>query len=134
MFKRTILTELENWAKKKIRKPLVIRGARQVGKTWLVRHFAKLQNKHLVEVNFEKKPFVGEDDRFPWGPVTFYRYKNGSVRKIIFDEAFQGVKYWILDEDFKIVLDFFGKELFIKFLQSEFQVPFDETKDDLSFR
>ena len=60
---------------------------------------------------FEKKPFVGEDDRFPWGPVTFYRYKNGSIRKIIFDEAFQGVKYWILDEDFKIVLDFFGKDV-----------------------
>ena len=35
---------------------MVIRGARQVGKTWLVREFARNHNKHLIELNFEKNP------------------------------------------------------------------------------
>lgn len=38
------------------RKPLVIRGARQVGKTWLVRKLAEQSGKELVEINFEKDP------------------------------------------------------------------------------
>jgi predicted AAA+ superfamily ATPase len=38
MFKRQLLLELENWRQNRPRKPLVIRGARQVGKTTLVNH------------------------------------------------------------------------------------------------
>ena len=40
MFNRLIIKELEKWGKQKDRKPLVIRGARQVGKTTLVNQFA----------------------------------------------------------------------------------------------
>ncbi len=47
---------LKNWLYSDNRKPLVIRGARQVGKTWLVRRFAESQNRKLIEVNFEKRP------------------------------------------------------------------------------
>lgn len=41
MIQRNLLTDLRKWAAKERRKPLVIRGARQVGKTTLVREFAK---------------------------------------------------------------------------------------------
>ena len=41
MFKRKALAWLEDWKRKKNRKPLVIRGARQVGKTSLVKEFGK---------------------------------------------------------------------------------------------
>ena len=41
MFKRKVVHELEKWAAKKVRKPLVIRGARQVGKTTAVNQFAE---------------------------------------------------------------------------------------------
>ncbi|MDP1573659.1 MAG: AAA family ATPase [Coxiellaceae bacterium] len=34
----------------------ILRGARQVGKTWLVRQFAKTMNLALIEINFEKRP------------------------------------------------------------------------------
>ncbi len=51
---RHLLSFLKTWLNSIDRKPLVIRGARQVGKTWLVRHFAKLNEKQLIEVNFEK--------------------------------------------------------------------------------
>lgn len=53
---RTALQPLKNWLTSVGRKPLVIRGARQVGKTWLVRQFAKTAGKTLVELNFEKQP------------------------------------------------------------------------------
>jgi predicted AAA+ superfamily ATPase len=47
---------LQEWLISDNRKPLVIRGARQVGKTWLVRYFAKSVGKKLIEVNLEKYP------------------------------------------------------------------------------
>lgn len=50
---RKYIPFLTNWFKSSHRLPLVIRGARQVGKTWLVRHFAKLQGLTLIELNFE---------------------------------------------------------------------------------
>lgn len=53
---RTFLEFLNKWLKSVRRKPLVIRGARQVGKTWIVRHLAKSQNLKLIEFNFEKTP------------------------------------------------------------------------------
>lgn len=46
----------KNWFSKPARKPLVIRGARQVGKSTLVRQFAKRQGLKLFEVNLERNP------------------------------------------------------------------------------
>ncbi len=53
---RTANRYLADWLNSPIRKPLVIRGARQVGKTALVREFAKAQGRRLVEINFERRP------------------------------------------------------------------------------
>jgi hypothetical protein len=47
---------LINWLNSSARKPLIIRGARQVGKTWLIRDLAQAQQRQLVELNFEKRP------------------------------------------------------------------------------
>ncbi len=41
MFQRNALIQLRIWAAKSNRKPLVLRGARQVGKTTLVNEFGK---------------------------------------------------------------------------------------------
>jgi predicted AAA+ superfamily ATPase len=54
--KRSRLQNLEDWLNDPNRLPLVIRGARQVGKTWLTRHFSTTVNRHLFELNFEKRP------------------------------------------------------------------------------
>lgn len=56
--KRVALSFLHHWLTSAQRKPLVIRGARQVGKTWLVRHFAEMQQISLFELNFEKNPHL----------------------------------------------------------------------------
>jgi uncharacterized protein len=52
--------ELDKWLHSQNRKPLVLRGARQVGKTWLVRDFAKRHALNLVELNFERLPHLAE--------------------------------------------------------------------------
>lgn len=57
---RDALQYLRDWRNRQDRKPLVIRGARQVGKSFLVRQFAELDFENLVEVNFENEEAVAE--------------------------------------------------------------------------
>jgi uncharacterized protein len=52
--------ELDLWLKDSNRKPMVLRGARQVGKTWLVRDFAVRNNLNLVELNLERFPRLAD--------------------------------------------------------------------------
>lgn len=52
-FNRQIFSQLEDWKKNKDRKPLIIRGARQVGKTTLVKDFAKTY-PYAILLNLEK--------------------------------------------------------------------------------
>ncbi|WNY26600.1 hypothetical protein MsAm2_03720 [Methanolapillus ohkumae] len=47
------MAELLRWKQEKTRKPLIIRGARQVGKTWLMREFGKIAFQKTVYVNFD---------------------------------------------------------------------------------
>lgn len=57
---RTELELLVKWLKKPNRKPLVIRGARQVGKSSLVRQLAKKENRFCLELNFERFPELSD--------------------------------------------------------------------------
>ncbi|MFA5813979.1 MAG: AAA family ATPase [Patescibacteria group bacterium] len=54
MFNRDILDYLAKWSKKSGRKPLVLRGARQVGKTFAVVFFAEQHFENFVHINLEK--------------------------------------------------------------------------------
>ena len=52
---RSILSKIVEWNRRKVRKPLVLMGARQVGKTWLMNEFAKtVYGNHAVYVNLMK--------------------------------------------------------------------------------
>lgn len=51
---RTAINELARWKESHRRKPLVVEGARQVGKTWLIKEFARQNYKQLAYVNFEE--------------------------------------------------------------------------------
>ena len=53
---RAELSVLVQWLSSPKRKPLVLRGARQVGKSALVRRLAHMQGLKLAEVNFEFQP------------------------------------------------------------------------------
>ena len=54
--KRDALNGLLAWKQKKDRKPLIIRGARQTGKTWLMKEFGRTCFKDTVYINFENEP------------------------------------------------------------------------------
>lgn len=50
---RYALKHLINWKNKKNHKPLVIQGARQVGKTWLIQEFGKKYYEQVAYINFD---------------------------------------------------------------------------------
>ena len=50
---RYAMNDLKNWKSRSGRKPLIIRGARQVGKTWLMKEFGKNEYEQIAYVNFE---------------------------------------------------------------------------------
>ena len=52
MFKRQILSDLKEWSERAGRKPLILRGARQVGKTTAIELFSK-NFDHFIELNLE---------------------------------------------------------------------------------
>jgi len=65
--RREKLNDLIAWKKATSRKPLIIRGARQVGKTWLMKEFGNTQYTQTVYINFEKNKrlhslFAGDFD------------------------------------------------------------------------
>lgn len=53
---RSRMLDLSSWLTAEHRKPMVIRGARQVGKTWMARTLAEAHEMTLIELNFEKQP------------------------------------------------------------------------------
>jgi len=68
---------LIQWLLANNRKPLVLRGARQVGKTWLVTELAWSQQKQLIEINFEIRPdlqtlFVTNDVDQLWSNLEVF--------------------------------------------------------------
>lgn len=57
--KRDLLKSLLEWKNHPLRKPLILRGARQVGKTWLVQELGK-SFQNIITLNFEKQRSAGE--------------------------------------------------------------------------
>jgi hypothetical protein len=50
--------DLVTWKLSQNRKPLIVQGARQVGKTWLIKEFGSTEYKQLAYVNFESSGFL----------------------------------------------------------------------------
>ncbi|MGB4610294.1 MAG: ATP-binding protein [Saccharofermentanales bacterium] len=53
---RFIMQDLIKWKDSKYRKPLILKGARQVGKTWSLKHFGNKNYKNIAYFNFEENP------------------------------------------------------------------------------
>ncbi len=83
---RLAAIELDQWLQNPNRKPLVLRGARQVGKTWLVRDLAKRHRLELIELNLERSPnlidLFSEND-----PVTIIGNIEAELATTIDPEA-----------------------------------------------
>lgn len=55
---RHSIRELVKWKEARRRKPLIIEGARQVGKTWLVKEFARKYYDNIAYINFEEQIYM----------------------------------------------------------------------------
>ena len=55
---RNLFIMLEQWKNKKKRKPLIIQGARQVGKTWIMQEFGKRFFHNVVYINFDNNEIM----------------------------------------------------------------------------
>ncbi len=51
--KRKLIKDLIGWKNSKNHKPLILQGARQVGKTWIMKEFGKLEYKQVAYINFD---------------------------------------------------------------------------------
>lgn len=58
--KREAIQELEQWKARADRKPLLLLGARQVGKTWLMQEFGRVAYRNTAYVRFDTKPQIRE--------------------------------------------------------------------------
>jgi len=66
LLNRKELIYLTDWAVRAPRKPLIIWGARQVGKSTLVHQFAEPNGLPLLEINFERNPRQAKTDGLPF--------------------------------------------------------------------
>ena len=57
---RCAIEDLRRWKESKFRKPLIIEGARQVGKTWLMKEFGKTEYEEVVYINFDSNRIMAE--------------------------------------------------------------------------
>ena len=84
MLRRRFLENLVKWKEKRNKRPLLVKGARQVGKTFIIRKFGHDQYENFIELNFlkneeHKRIFDGSLDAdsifsltFPF-PSMFFR-------------------------------------------------------------
>ena len=92
--RRTIWNKLVDWKSKKDRKPLILRGARQVGKTYILRLFGKEHFSQVHYLNFEKNKQLGkifEEDLIPQNilrDLSFHLNTSIDMENdlVIFDE------------------------------------------------
>ena len=92
---RIAIEKLLKWKKSKKRKPLIIEGARQVGKTWLMQEFGRLAYKDTVYINFDSNSSMTElfasdlnTERLIMGLELYAGHKidpNNSL--LVFDEV-----------------------------------------------
>ena len=92
---RLLYCELLKWKEKDGRKPLILRGARQVGKTWLMKEFGRKCFKDVCYINFEQKSSLApifEGELSPQRIIEQLSVFNGKKIQpadtlIIFDEV-----------------------------------------------
>lgn len=92
--KRKILDKMRQWKDSPQRKPLVLLGARQVGKTWAMKHFGELEFENVAYINCDEEPLAKDlfaaDYNIPRILLTLQAITGTNIEAgktlIIFDE------------------------------------------------
>jgi hypothetical protein len=118
MLNRKIYGELVEWKNQKDKKCLIIKGARQVGKTYAIRTFGEKNYSEVVEINFKETPsmleaFSGDLDVDTLVLALRFRFPEKKISPestlIFFDEiqecpeAITSLKFWTDDSRFDVI-------------------------------
>ncbi len=118
MLRRDVIDELKKWKDDSKRKCLVIRGARQVGKTYAVQRFGKEEYESFVEINFLENPsmkkiFSGDlDSKTIRTNISLYIPESRIIpgKTCLFldeiqecPEAITSLKFLAKDKDFDVI-------------------------------
>jgi len=135
--KRDITKQILKWQKKKIRKPLILQGARQVGKTYILKTYAKkhFSNVHYFDLEKSRDEFISIFEGKSLDPheiikkLEFITNRTINIKKdvIIFDElqaiprAITSLKYFY-DEMPKLAIMTAGSNLGVVLANAPFPV------------
>ena len=118
MLKRKATDYIENWIKTKNKKCLLVQGPRQVGKTYLVEHFAANHYEDFIEINFKEMPsareiFTGDLTIDKMVMAIKFRFPEKKLlpkKTLIFldeiqecEEAITSLKFWAIDNRFDVI-------------------------------
>ena len=118
MLKRKATKDIKKWVESKDRKCLVVQGARQTGKTYIIERFAEENYEEYVEINFKQMPsardiFSGDltvDNMVMAMRFRFPEKKIVPGKTMIFldeiqecQEALTSLKFWALDNRFDVI-------------------------------
>ncbi|MBQ7605935.1 MAG: AAA family ATPase, partial [Firmicutes bacterium] len=118
MLKRKATAFIENWARTKEKKCLVVQGARQTGKTYVVERFAEDNYEELLEINFKQTPsaaeiFSGDLTVDSMVMAMRFRFPDKEIepeKTIIFldeiqecEEAVTSLKFWAIDNRYTVI-------------------------------
>ena len=119
MVKRKVKALIKNWINTKTKKCLVVQGARQTGKTYIIERFAEENFEELVEINFKQMPsamdiFTGDltvDNMVMAMRFRFPDKKIISGKTLIFldeiqecQEAITSLKFWAIDNRYDVIV------------------------------
>ena len=119
MLKRKITAFMDQWIRTKEKKCLVVQGARQTGKTYIIERFAEDNYEELVEINFKQLPsamdiFSGDltvDNMVMAMRFRFPEKKITPGKTLIFldeiqecQEAITSLKFWAIDNRYDVIV------------------------------
>ena len=91
---RFVMRDLEAWRENPCRKPLIINGARQVGKTWLIKEFGRRHYKSVAYVNMDNHSAMRE--LFDTG-YDIDVYREVEEEDVALTEFADEIDGWIID-------------------------------------
>ena len=103
MLKRKATDYIKNWLNTKDRKCLVVQGARQTGKTYIIERFAEENFEELVEINFKQMPsaleiFSGDLTVDNMVMAMRFRFPDKKCQ-----EAITSLKFWAIDNRYDVI-------------------------------
>lgn len=119
MLKRKVTAFMDQWIRTKEKKCLVVQGARQTGKTYIIERFAENNYEELVEINFKQLPsamdiFSGDltvDNMVMAMRFRFPEKKITPGKTLIFldeiqecQEAITSLKFWAIDNRYDVIV------------------------------